>query len=89
MKQSRRCPKCGGEHLLHVLRALNSQKYNATSVIGLAMRGTALAGAVLGLEPGALEAMVCKGCGFLELYVREPDAIVADGQTVVELSPPR
>jgi hypothetical protein len=39
---------------------------------------------VLGLEPGAMEAYICRKCGFFELYVREPESIVPDGETIVE-----
>jgi predicted nucleic-acid-binding Zn-ribbon protein len=85
MKRSHVCPKCGGQSLLHVQRAMNSHQYNAASVIRLALRGTAIAGAVLGLEPGALDALVCRACGYMELYVREPETITADGETIREV----
>lgn len=85
MKSSRECPKCGSRDLLKVARAVNSSKYNPASISSLAIGGTALAGAVLGLEPGALEARICRKCGFFELYVRDPGSIVTDGETVVEI----
>jgi hypothetical protein len=66
-----------------IARAVNSSRYDPPSINRLALRGTALAGAVLGLEPGALEAMFCRKCGYLELYVREPDSVEPDGETIL------
>jgi hypothetical protein len=47
--------------------------------------GKQLAGAVLGLKMGALEALVCHRCGYLELYVRQPEALEVDGRVLREL----
>lgn len=85
MKQKKECPKCGSKKLVHITRAVNSSKYDPQMIRGLAHNGTALAGAVLGLEPGALEAYTCRGCGYMEIYVREPDALKPDGETILEV----
>ncbi len=84
MKKTGKCPKCSSGDLVQIVRAVNSSRYSPQSINRLALKGTALAGAVLGLEPGALEAFFCRKCGYLELYVREPESVVPDGETVRE-----
>jgi predicted nucleic-acid-binding Zn-ribbon protein len=37
---------------------------------------------------GKLNAVVCKACGYCELHVLDPQAIVPDGKYVTELSGP-
>ncbi len=37
---------------------------------------------------GELSAVMCRRCGYVEHYVRDPGSIVPDGRYVVELSPP-
>jgi len=85
MKKEKECPKCGSSKIIHISRAVNSSKYDPQMIRGLAHKGTALAGAVLGLEPGALEAYTCRGCGYMELYVREPGSLQTDGETIREV----
>lgn len=84
MKQSKQCPKCKGT-VLHVQHAMNSTKYKPDQIGRLAQSGSISAGTVLGLPSDEVEAVVCKLCGYLELYVRDPGLIEADGEAIREL----
>jgi len=57
----RRAPRCGDRKLMTITGAVNSSSYDPQSIYLLSLGGTALAGAVLGLEPGAPGGFLLQG----------------------------
>lgn len=74
MKRRGVCPKCEGS-VIYVPRIAETHGDRMTP-----MRLVALAHDP-GASVGDLEAGVCRVCGFVELYVKNPDAIPLDGET--------
>jgi len=66
---------------------MSSGKYDPPSLASLA-QAHSLAGTVLGLPIGAIEAAVCRNCGYMELYVKDPNTIPVDGVSVREIVGP-
>ena len=87
MKQTMRCPKCQHNRLLHIPSAMTSGKYAPEALGSLAERHS-LAGTVLGLPIGSIEAAICRNCGYMELYAKDPGSIPIDGQYVREVVGP-
>jgi hypothetical protein len=82
MKRARRCPKCAGEKILHIAEVHNSSSSSSKTIADASWGNSKVAGTVMGLPPGALEAWFCGACGFVEYYVRDPGAVVVDGHAV-------
>ncbi len=82
MRDTRRCPACGGARLLHIPAATE-----------LAKRGTApLAihhqnGFWGPTSQGPIEHFVCRGCKLIESHVIDLAGIEVDGETVVAIDP--
>jgi len=96
MKYSMRCPKCSHNHILYVALVADHRGGGAgggTSPAKLAYTARELANP-LGLRVvqtesfGELEAGVCRRCGYVEYYVKDPASIPIDGFYVRELVGP-
>jgi len=83
------CPKCSHNKILMI-------RHVADAGDGFAVRPMQIAIAFAGQGffsdrtegAGSLSAVVCKGCGYTELYTRDPEAIPIDGTYVTEISGP-
>lgn len=74
MKRRGLCPKCEGS-VIYVPRVAESHdgRPEPMRLVALAHDPSA--------SVGDLEAGVCRECGFVELYVKNPEAIPLDGET--------
>lgn len=75
MRETSICPKCHHDHVLYIGEVADWQMRH--------LKAAAIA-IVAGASVGELCAFVCKRCGFVEHYVRDPQSIPVDGQQVVE-----
>lgn len=87
MRQTHVCPKCRNDHLLLVAAVPDTGE----SADPLPMK-VAFAAAKKGFfsdntleRVGHLEAVVCRRCGYTELYTRDPESIPVDGKNVREV----
>lgn len=73
MKRTMQCPKCDGRRLVHVPHVHNGMNVQ----LALANRDLRF------VKPpvGHLEAFVCAGCGYSELYTTDVDALL-EGESV-------
>ncbi|MGE0398118.1 MAG: hypothetical protein AB7T06_15560 [Kofleriaceae bacterium] len=83
MRDTRRCPACRGQALLHVREA--SSTYGG-EIIGLALaydvsmwRGSR--------SRGPLEAFACRSCGLVEYHAVDVANVVADGAKIIAIEP--
>ena len=92
MRKSGICPKCSHNQLLHVGAVADTGEFASDirpMYLAMLFTGTGFFGDEKNVRAGRLSAVVCKGCGYTELYVLDPDAIQPDGRYVTELSGPR
>lgn len=82
MRDSRRCPACGGGALVHVRRA--SQASDAGVVPLGIVHVSRWTGVV---AHGPLESLTCRACGLVELHVIDFTGVEADGKHVVAIDP--
>ncbi len=92
MRKSGICVKCSHDRLLAFHSLPDVGNFNDAvreQCIGVKKVG----GSILGRDElnaiGELSAVMCRRCGYVEHYVRDPGAIVPDGRYIVELSPPK
>ncbi|MEZ4438633.1 MAG: hypothetical protein R3B72_06070 [Polyangiaceae bacterium] len=69
------CPHCGGRAVLHVERIMDRGDGNGAYPLSVDTKGFWVSKPV-----GAFEAFVCKGCGFTEWYVVDPQGIEGETQ---------
>lgn len=86
MKQSLRCPKCEHNHILSIAYVADKTAEGADQPAKLALRFDMTSRKLEGA--GDLEAVVCKQCGYAELYVKKPESIPVDGVYVTEVVGP-
>lgn len=96
MKQTMRCPKCGFNRILYIAKVADHRGGGPGG--GIEPAKLALAevelGAILGMRAtqsktyGELEAGVCRRCGYVEYYVKDPASIPIDGVNVREVVGP-
>jgi hypothetical protein len=77
MRDSRRCPACGGQKIFHVKKIEDGATQTLSAAFKNAWRATRL---------GRIELFICAGCGHAELQVDDPAQI--EGKENVELLPP-
>lgn len=78
MKRTKRCPKCDGQSLLFLREVAD-----ATGGFGGFTAWRLVQSADGRSACGYVQALVCRGCGFTELYVYDPESIPVDGDRVV------
>src|SRR5262245_29670245 len=87
MQKTHTCPKCQSIAILFLSRVdLQVDKYGLVEAWRIARVPQNMEGFPLpGGEPvtaGIVQAYICRGCGYTELYTRDPDAIPVDGVVV-------
>lgn len=91
MRKSGICTKCGHNQLLHVGAVADTGEFESeirSMHLAVMFTGTGFFGDEKTTRAGKLSAVVCKGCGFTELYVLDPQSIKPDGKYVTEMSGP-
>ena len=91
MRKSGICPKCFTNQLLHVGAVADTGEFESEirpMHLAMLFTGTGFFGDEKRDRAGRLSAVVCKGCGYAELYVLDPQAIKPDGKYVTELNGP-
>jgi predicted nucleic-acid-binding Zn-ribbon protein len=91
MRKSGICPKCSNNQLLHVGAVADTGEYDSVMrplYLAMMFTGTGFFGDEKNERAGQLTAVVCKGCGFAELYVLDPQNIKPDGKYVTDMSGP-
>lgn len=83
MRDSRRCPACNGEALLHVRRASTSTGAEAVE-LALAYDISMWTGAK---SRGPVEAFVCRTCGLVELHALDVENVPVDGTRIIAIEP--
>ena len=77
MRGQTRCPGCGGTAILHATQVLDRGESNTRMAMAL-LRPKWWSSKV----QGQFELFACTGCGLVEWYARELDAIQPDGKTI-------
>lgn len=91
MRKTGICPKCTHNQLLHVGAVADTGEFESEirpMYLAMLFSGTGFFGDEKTKRAGRLTAVVCKGCGYAELYVLDPQAIKPDGKYVTEISGP-
>jgi predicted nucleic-acid-binding Zn-ribbon protein len=90
MRKTGICPKCEHQHTLLVATVADMGEF-ATEVRPLHVARISMGQRMFGGEKlaavGELSAVVCKACGYTELYVQNPGSIPVDGKYVRERGP--
>lgn len=74
MRTSHVCPKCGHREILFVPRIANRD--DRDTVRPLVLHVTHLD--YKDIEVGAIQAYVCRGCGFTEMYTAQANSLPVD-----------
>jgi hypothetical protein len=83
MRQTLRCPSCGGRRILHVRRINGaSAALGFPNALSLTEAAVSWGGVVEG-EP--LQVFACRACGLVEWHAPKLASVEADGETIVEL----
>jgi predicted nucleic-acid-binding Zn-ribbon protein len=92
MRKTGVCPKCTSNQLLHVGAVADTGQHDEVMrpmYLAMLFTGQGFFGDEKTRRAGRLTAVVCKGCGFTELYVLDPEAIEPDGKYVSDISGPQ
>jgi predicted nucleic-acid-binding Zn-ribbon protein len=88
MRKTGICPKCQHDHTLLVDRIADSGYTEIRNMhLAVVFQGTGFFGDEKLERAGKLSAVVCRACGFTELYVKDPECIPVDGKFIVERGP--
>ncbi len=82
MRDTRRCPACGGQHLFHIPQAL---ELTDTGTTPLAVHHYKTI-----WKPrsrGPIEYFICRSCLLIESHAKDLDGIDADGKAVIAIDP--
>ena len=82
MRQTHRCPACGGTRLFHIKSV---GEMNAAQAVPLSLQKEISTWWGLRKSLGVLEVFVCRFCMLVEWHAGSLDGITADGQTVLEI----
>lgn len=91
MRKSGICTKCSSNQLLHVGAVADTGEFDSVMrpmYLAMLFTGHGFFGDEQTERAGQLTAIVCKGCGYTELYVLDPENIKPDGKYVNDLSGP-
>jgi hypothetical protein len=91
MRKTGICPKCTHNQLLHVGAVADTGEFDTeirAMHLAVLFAGEGFFGDEKLRRAGRLTAVVCKGCGYTELYVLDPQAITPDGKYVSEINGP-
>lgn len=84
MRDSRRCPACGGEHLLHIPRALEKADHGSTTPLAVHHERGFWSG---GKQHGPIEHFVCRRCLLVESHAIDLEGVEPDGKHVIAIEP--
>lgn len=83
MRDTRRCPACGGGALLHFRNVRETVDGGDLAALGLTHEE-----GWLSYKPRApLEAFACRACNLVEWHVIEFENVVSDGETIIAIDP--
>jgi hypothetical protein len=82
MRDTHRCPTCGGTRVLHFRRI---GEVAGDRMIDFALQKDYSAFWGMKLSAGVLEAFACRACRLVEWHAISLDDVVPDGEQVVEL----
>jgi hypothetical protein len=82
MRDTRRCPACGGQQLFHIPEALELTHGGSTPLA--VHHYKAFWGP---RSQGPIEYFICRRCLLVETHAKDLDGIVADGRTVIAIDP--
>ncbi|CAN5761742.1 hypothetical protein BH11MYX3_BH11MYX3_44460 [soil metagenome] len=82
MRDTRRCPACGGQHLFHITEALELSDGQSKPLA--VHHYKAFWGA---RSRGPIEYFICRSCLLVESHARDLDGIDADGTAVIAIDP--
>ena len=89
MKNTYKCPKCGFNRILYISQVADKETRAGSGGFTPMRIAVIPQNAMMGLAVkegyGELEAGVCRQCGYVELYVKDPSSIPVDGNYVREL----
>lgn len=92
MRKTGICPKCTHNQLLHIGAVADTGEFD-TNIramhLAIAFTGIGFFGDEKTQRAGKLSAMMCRRCGFTELYVLDPNMVVPDGKYITEISGPQ
>ncbi len=80
LRESLRCPACGGTTILHAPEVLDRAEGGAREPLAIAQPSVWRSRTV-----GLLELYFCKRCGRAEWYVKDHAELQADGKTIREI----
>jgi predicted nucleic-acid-binding Zn-ribbon protein len=92
MRKTGICPKCTHNQLLHIGMVADKGEFESeVRPLSLAavFTGHGFFGDEKRTSAGHLTAVMCRGCGYAELYVADPQSIVPDGKYITEMSGPQ
>ncbi len=90
MRKTGICPLCTLDHTLLVDRIADTGEWESEirdMHLAVVHEGTGFFGDEKRARAGKLSAVVCRKCGFTELYVKDPERIPVDGKFIVERGP--
>lgn len=79
MKQTGKCPKCGGTNVIADAKSIDRGESFIEHDMAVATFRNPQAILFKGQQVSAVSAWVCGTCGFLELYADKPEAIRPPG----------
>ncbi len=84
MRDSRRCPACGGERLLHIPDAQEKTDTGVTRPFAVHHERGFWSGR---REHGPIEHFICRACFLVESHVKDLDGVDPDGKYVIAIDP--
>ena len=91
MRKTGICTKCSNNQLLHVGAVADTGEFSSEireMNLAILFTGVGFFGDEKRASAGRLSAVVCKKCGYTELYVLDPESIVPDNRYVSEIIGP-
>jgi predicted nucleic-acid-binding Zn-ribbon protein len=91
MRKTGICPKCTHNQLVHIggVADTGDSAFEIRAMhLAIVSTGTSLFGGEERRRAGRLSAVMCRGCGYTELYVLDPESVQPDGKYITELNGP-
>lgn len=91
MRKTGICTKCSNNQLLHVGAVADTGEYSSEireMHLAILFTGIGFFGDEKRASAGRLSAVVCRKCGYSELYVLDPESITPDNKYVTEIVGP-
>lgn len=91
MRKTGICPKCTHNELVHVGAVADTGEYPSEirdMYLAVVYMGDGFFGGEKRERAGKLSAIVCRRCGFTELYVVDPQSLQIDGKYITKINGP-